>query len=401
MSHLLKNTYFRVGILIGFVVLVIGIGYVCLVYKPVRRGGCIPPPVQVAYPYGAFRSPEDPNPPPILPPANWKPQLSEEQLAQIKYFYSAQSIVAQGNDIWFTANDTLARYRPTTDELTTYTVQVQGHDFLPAQLFVSRDDTIWGSTHYSAYAQDVVSYVPGDLSRYDAELDRFVPAPDKDGILTREAGGTAITEDTQGRLWLIRDWILYSYDPQTRQAERVLDEQQGYRPHNLVGGLDGGIWLAVHLTEYPEDRRPFIIRYDPQTGEINHRGYPPDVHEYDTISSMHFDRTGRLWIEDFGWLELPATGEPVWYRLLPSPVLITNRMQGAGDRQYAWTHAGQVYESSNGLFWFSSSAGLVRFNLQHGEWCMITTLPNNIVEDADHNLWLAGARQLYKYHLNP
>ena len=400
MNRLLKNSHFRVGLLIVSVVLLVGIGYGYFVYQPVQHSECIPPPVQVAYPYGAFRSHEDSNPAPILPPSSWKSQLAEEQLAQIKYFYSARSIVAQGNDIWFTANDTLARYRPATNELTTYTVQVQGYDFLPAQLFVSQDGTIWGSNHYDL-SQDVVPHVPGDLSRYDVELDRFEPAPDKDSLLTREAGGTAITEDTQGRLWLIRNWALFSYDPQTRQAERVLDEQQGYRPHNLVGGPDEGVWLAVHLTEYPEDRRPFIIRYDPQTGEINHRGPPPDVHEHDTISSMYFDRSGRLWVENYGWLEFPPTGEPVWYRLLPSPVFITDRMQGAGASQYSWTSSDQVYESSNGLFWFSSGAGLVRFNLQRGEWCLLTTLPNNIVEDADHNLWLAGERQLYKYHLKP
>jgi hypothetical protein len=395
----LKNAYAHIGLLIAFVVLLAWTGCARSTSKPAQSTGCIPPPVQIAYPYQTFRQPGDTDDT-ILPPLEWEPQLSDEQLAQIRHFYTAKSMVARGNDIWFTDNNTLARYRPGTDELTTYTVQVEGHDFVPSRLFLARNGVIWGVDHYSLYTQDAVPHVPGDLSRYDAEHDRFEPAPDEEGILTREAGYTPMTEDTQGRLWLIRDRVLFSFDPETRQAERVLDEQRGYRPHNLVGALDGSIWLAVYLTD-PPGNKPMVIRYDPRNGEIKHHGPPPDVREHTTIFSMYFDRAGRLWVDGYGWREFPSTGEPVWYRLIQSPVFITNRMQGAGDRQYAWTSPHRMYESSNGLFWFSSGAGLVRFNLQSGEWCLFTTLSSPVVEDDDQNLWIAGGRQLYKYHLGP
>jgi sugar lactone lactonase YvrE len=397
----LKNAYVQIGLLIGFVVLLAWA--VCARYtsEPAQSSECIPPPVQIAYPYGVFRGSGEPNDS-ILPPPEWEPQLSAEQLAQIRFFYSAKSIVARGNDIWFTDNDTLARYRPDTDELTTYSIQFEGYDFVPSQLFLSQDGTLWGVDHIVPGGNAPTGIeIPGDLSRYDAKNDRFEPAPDKDGILTGAAGYTPITEDAQGRLWLIRDWVLFSFDPETRQAQRVLDEQRGYSPRNLVGAPDGSIWIAAYRTDTPPpEEKPVIVRYDPRMDEIEYHGPPPDVRARAIIPNMYWDSVGRLWINDYGWREISPTGEAVWYKLIRSPVFITNRFQGAGDRQYAWTSPSRMYESSNGLFWFSSGAGLVRLDFQSGEWCLLTTLTTPVVEDDDHNLWIGGNGQLYKYHLD-
>jgi hypothetical protein len=284
--------------------------------------------------------------------------------------------------------------------LTTYSIQFEGYDFVPSQLFLSQDGTLWGFDHYDLGGNAPTGIgIPGDLSRYDAKNDRFEPAPDKDGILTGGGGSTLITEDAQGRLWLIIDWALFSFDPETRQAQRVLDEQRGYRLYSLIGAPDGSIWLAAYRTDSPGDK-PVIVRYDPRTDEIEYHGPPLGVREHTTISSMYLDSVGRLWIDDLGWREVSPTGESVWYKLIRSPVFITNRMQGAGDREYAWTSPHQMYESSNGLFWFSSGAGLVRLNFQSGEWCLLTTLYTPVVEDDNHNLWIAGNRQLYKYRLD-
>lgn len=399
MLNLLKNPYIRAGLLIGFIVFLIWIGYTRFISKSAQSAGCISPPVEIAYPYEALRDSAAPQGT-ILPPFEWKPQLSDDQLAYIKDFYSVYSMIVQGNDIWFTSQKTLARYRPSTGKITTYTVQAEGADYLPFQLFLSHDGTIWGSDHYNVSAHNIMSHIPGDLSRYNVDRDRFEFISDADGVLTHDAGPTVMTEDAQGRLWLIRDEVLFNFDPQTRRAERVLDEQRGYRPHNLVNGPDEGIWLAVYATDPPEDKS-LIIRYDPHTGEIKYHGYPPDVRENTNISSMYFDIAGNLWVDNYGWRGFSPSGEYIWYKLIPSPVFITNRIQGAGDFQYAWTLPTQIYQSSNGLFWFSSGAGMVRFDLQSGEWCLFTTLSSPIVEDGDHNLWIAGGRQLYRYHLNP
>lgn len=359
---------------------------------PRSNNGCIQPPIQVAYPYKTFLEPGDEYLPTTLPPKEWEPQLSTEQSKQLMPFPSAISIVAQSNDrIWLTTGHELICYQSTSRTLKTYTIESSdGKIFLPNQLFLSRDGTLWGVGHGSLS--------PSLLSKYDAENDRFEFVLDQEGVLAFISGAVQVAEDTQGLLWLIADQILYSFDPDTLQAHRALD-QQSYLFQSVIGAPDGAIWLAATETEETFNK-PFIIRYDNFTDEIKHYGHPPGIIEGETVENLYFDSAGRLWADDYGWLEFSTSNEAVWYRIVRSPVFIT-RAKG-GEFKYSWYRPSHIYESSNGFFWFPTlGLGLVKLNLQDGEWCLVTTLDSPIAEDTDHNLWLAGEHQLYKYHLSP
>ena len=375
----------------------------CSRSTPASSTSCVPPPVKVAFPHHVLWGQGDELPAHVLPPKEWEPQLSDGQSQKLKTLYSISSIVARSrDDIWITTSRDLARYRPSTHELITYTVKVDegGAFFVPSELFLAKDGTLWGIgvTGYSAWDLGLSSKFRGILSHYDAKADRFEPVLDKDGILTEGPGSTWMSEDAQGILWLVKDDVLFSFDPASRQAKRVLDQRQGYLFKNLVGAPDGTIWLAATPVEQPRGV-PIVIRYDPRTGKIEYHGPPPETKEDDFIGSLYLDRAGRLWADDYGWLELPARGEPVWYQIVPSPVFVT-RMQ-AGEFTYSWLRPHRVYESSNGLFWFSSGAGLVRLDLKSGDWCLVTTLNSPVAEDDAHNLWIAGNGQIYKHRLQP
>lgn len=350
--------------------------------------------VPIAYPYQTFRKSADGSRD-ILPPSEWQPQLSDEQIQQIN-FYSTRSIVARQGDIWFTANDLLARYRPSTRDLKTYVVEVDNESaFVPARLFITQDEELWGiggtlELHWSGK-------FTGILSHYDAENDRFEAIVDSGGILT-DTSNLQITQDARGLLWLIIDKKLFSFDPVTHQAHQVLDSPPEYSFYDIVGTPDGTLWLAVTLEESPYDI--VILRYNPRTEEVVYHGSPPDIRNPHFVN-LYLDSHNRLWVNDYGWRELTAEGEWIWYRVIRSPVFLTDRMEGTGDFQYGWVRPYQTYESSNGLFWFSSAAGLVKLDPQSGEWSLVTTLTESIVEDNNQNLWIGGARQLYKYSLNP
>lgn len=405
--------YLIMGLVGG--VFLLWVSYVFL--NRATTAGCIPPSVSIAYPFQTFRTPVDGNgSPDVLPPHAWQPQLSRQQMQEIR-FYSVTSIVVYQSDIWFTTGDLLARYRPSTHELRTYVVEVdQEGEFVPWNLFVAHNDngaTLWGSGGSNAFGQPQPGKFTGILSRYDAENDRFEPIliEDRDGVLA-EPRYVHITEDSQGALWLLMNERLFRFNPETNQVQRVLgpgafwptrDEYKPTEPpelliHNLVSASDGTLWLAVRAEAWISSQL-VIVRYDPHTEELEYHGPPPAIG--DTYSVRLFvDSQNRLWASDYGWREFTEAEEWEWYQVVRSPVFITDRMEGSPFFQYAWVRPSQVYESSNGLFWFSSTAGLVRLDPRSREWCLITTLTQPVVEDDQQNLWLAGAGQLYKYALN-
>lgn len=348
----------------------------------------------IAYPYQTFRKSVEGDPE-LLPPSEWRPQLSDEQIQQIN-LHTTRSIVARQGDIWFTANDLLACYQPNTQKLKTYVVEVDNEStFVPARLFVTQNGELWGiggtlELHWSGRFS-------GILSRYDAVNDRFEAVVDSRGILTNTSN-LQITEDAQGLLWLVIDKKLFNFDPGTYEAQQILNSPPQYSFYDLVGAPDGTLWLAVTLEESPYDI--VILHYDPHTEKIVYHGSPPDVQDPYSVN-LYVDRHNRLWVNDYGWREFTPEGEWIWYRVIRSPVFLTDRMEGAGDFQYGWVRPYQTYESSNGQFWFSSAAGLVKLDPLSGEWNLVTTLTEPIVEDNNQNLWIGGARQLYKYSLEP
>lgn len=394
MTTLCKRIHSLEILLISLITLLTLTG--CARSTPAPSASCVPPPVKVAFPYLVFQEPGDALPADVLPPSEWEPQLSDDQSKRLHPFSSVDSIAARSSDeIWLLTSQDLVRYQPSTHELITYTVKVSEEGiFLPSLLFLGKDGTLWGRDHFGLSTSNRFC---GVLSRYDAKNDRFEPVLDKDGILKDAPGSTRITEDAQGMLWLVIDNVVFSFDPATHQAKRALDEQQGYRFHNLVGAPDGTIWLSATPVGQPQSVE-VVIRYDPRTGDLEYHGPPPEAEDNFGLD-LYLDRTGRLWVDDYGWREVPSTGEPVWYRIIRSPVFIT-RIRG-GEFTYSWVRPHEIYESSNGLFWFSSSAGLVKLDFQSGEWCLVTTLSSPVTEDDAHNLWVAGNGQIYKYHLQP
>jgi hypothetical protein len=90
----------------------------------------------------------------------------------------------------------------------------------------------------------------------------------------------------------------------------------------------------------------------------------------------------------------------MWHKVVRSPVFISD--SSSPENQYGWSSPNQIYQSSDGMYWFSdSNVGLVNLNPANGKWCKFTTGYSPISEDNQGNLWIAVFGKLYKYHITP
>jgi hypothetical protein len=139
------------------------------------------------------------------------------------------------------------------------------------------------------------------------------------------------------------------------------------------------------------------------TGRLPDNGIPTDslVREpdFNSIGYLYFDLAGRLWVDDRGWLDYADPENPIWYRVIRSPAFLTDASRP--ESQYGWTRPFSMLQSSNGQYWFSSIAGMVRLDPGTGEWCKFTTGYGPISEDDAHTLWIAVFDKLFKYPLTP
>jgi len=315
------------------------------------------------------------------------------------------SLVARSsNDIWMTVyNTAIVNYRPSTGQLITYTVRVGENEFVPRRLFLAQDSVLWGIG--MAYDIPHKEWFAGFLSRYDATEDRFRVVMDDEKILVNNDRWDFVTvaEDSQENLWFAVNNTLIRYDPTSEQAEQINTQDWGLVFTYFTIAADDTLWLSAASQIAPDPKTYRVYHYDPRTGTLQDYGTPPGAHadKYAHNFNLAFDRAGRLWASDFGWLEFIAPDKWLWYQVIRSPVFIHDRIPGS-EKLYYWTHPQPPYESSDGYFWFQSGAGVVRLDLAQGEWCLMTTAQGSFFEDEKHNLWLAGDEgQIYKYRLSP
>jgi streptogramin lyase len=363
---------------------------------------CIPPPVNLAFPVGATEVPGA-EPEEIFPTDSWK------AVADLPDLGSAQSLVARDpNEIWLTTGYDAWLYRTDTGEWTSYTT-IDGLEVRPGGFCLAQNGTLWGLD----FKTEALGLETPRWSRYNEVSGQFEFVRDQQGILSGfHLYSQECNEDQNGVFWVIAQdryehnhTALVSFDPSSLLATRHLLAPSGSYYADLAIGPDGVIWIA--------DGAGQLIRYDPTTGEASpYEEYYVDEQRFlddpylsrealsdGFFNNLYFDRSNRLWIQDRGWLDFSTPDRPVWHQIVQSAVFIDSG--GVPDNQYRWLRPYRTYQSSNGLFWFSAPAGMVRLDPESGEWCRFTTDHSPIAEDEDHNLWMAVFSKLYKYDLEP
>jgi len=353
---------------------------------------CIPPLFDLAYPVQQPRSYE----PEIKPlPDAWKYQFGEADSDMIH-----DIILRDEDEIWVT--EPLMKYTPSTGYLKKYFIENEdGNKFSPRRLFLSTDKTLWAIGSIPVEKSGERSGFT--LSRFDDGKDRFEIITDKDGIFSSLGIESQLVEDQEGNLWMVSNDSLIKYDPVSNMALSVLGRDHGYliSSSSILASGDGTIWVSAILTKeidvsYQVDHA-HVIQYDPLTGAVYDYGTPPDAQ---THFFMFFDHLGRLWVWDYAWLEISETGSGNWFRVIRSPIFISDKP--VDYAQYGWFRPIPRLETMDQYIWFTFYGGLVRLDLNTHHWCLLTNSQvTAIMADNENNIWIAANGQVYIFRQQP
>jgi hypothetical protein len=343
------------------------------------------------------------------PPNGWELVGSLPKSASV-YSFAVQN----GNEIWISYwddTDQIIRYRNDNGEKKFYSPN-NNSIVLPASLFFSRDGTLWSKNYIG---QNTASGVPL-LSRYNESTDQFNVVVDNKGILQspRELR-SYIVEDSNGLFWMfLKDSTdyslsalsLYSFNPNTLVIEKhPLQITSNFATIEIA--IDSkSIWTV-------DQSKGELIQYFPSTHEIRPFNSLPSRGRDDSPISLtdvlkqplyiYYDHSGRIWLDNEGWLDFTNPAHPGYYKLIPSPVFIG--YFESPNPGYGWLETFGMFESSDGVIWFTTNGGVIRLDIrqgyQKGEWCLVTNGYSNIEEDNQQDLWMIVFDKIYKYHIQP
>jgi streptogramin lyase len=304
-------------------------------------------------------------------------------------------------------------YNSQNEEWKSVPVQVHETSAIVGEIFVTNDGNIWGRNYLAGFVSTIepplrieiaYSQLQNDsmgetplLSKYNERENRFEAADVSRSFLPSKFSNNEwdkVVLDKNGMFWIfVQADGLYSYN--------LLD--QSIRLHIKFSDNDipvRSVALAPDDSIFYSDNFSSVFRFIPKTGELLRVGGTPLPFENPYGLYFHnilIDNSGHLWLGNIGWAE-PDT-YTTWYQLMPSPVFITNNVEGLPIHQ--WERPWLILGSLDGLIWYKSSNGMVWVNPQKEKWCWFTTAQSNITEDQQHNLWLIAYGKLYKYTIKP
>ncbi len=361
----------------------------CFDHESISKSNCIEPPVKLAYPVRVTQTSFD-QVIDVLPPYPWR-EIS--QLPQKGYI---TSMVIKKMDIWISTDEKILRYDINKMKWSEYD-NVDGMPTIPQTLYVSKAGILWGFVPTIIRNPNTNSY----FSRYNEITDSFEFIYDKEKLFMnffQSANPKDIVEDPDGLLWFMeggikKNIVLFSFDPKSYSIKGYdLSPDSGFA--SLIYAPDNKIWLSKF-------ENGDIIQFDPKTGKkssyLGHVYNLPDEYPFEgqnALENFYLDHEGRLWIGDRGWYEFSGSNQPVFHRIIRSPVFISNNVHP--ENAYAWFRPDTVFESNDGMFWFESYGGMVSLDPEKAEWCKFTNASGPMVEDEEHNIWLAVDGKLYK-----
>ena len=367
-----------------------------LVYPSIdqpKSVSCIQPPVDLAYPVKVLATFE----PTQVPLEGWEPIVVSEK---DPFRFVSQMMFRNETELWMLRP--LMRYSLETQQLKTYEINIEQDALVGLRtLWVTRDKTLW----IAGIARlDNEKYLL--LAYYDETKDQFVRVIDEDELLLQDFDGSdspEIKEGINNQLWILYGGSLIRYDSKTNVAKTILDPEYFYElGSSMTIDQDGVLWLVARGVDgalaYEKGQR-FVMRYDHQSKSSRFYGSPPGYEGNNRSFTLFVDHLGRVWADDYGWLQIHPSGDGTWYHAIRSPIFISDRP--IGQAQYGWFRPAPLLETEDRYIWFGS-AGLGRLDLLENHWCLLNTIPTNtIAMDSEDNIWIAGDGRIFKQDFQP
>lgn len=329
-------------------------------------------------------------------PRFWLPQLTSEQLSSVSKLgletpppgIRSDVIEVIGDNIWFSDSTYMFKYNVTDKHLETYKLFETGKVL---DVFVSSDKTLWIGVLS-------LPFPTTSFLKYNELQDRFEPVLDTDSILMSKENRkfNQFIGQFKNKLWIVFDDKLYSIELSTGQARVAIGIDETIKVYSATINPNGTIWFVGH--NELNSNTASVYQYDIQNESMYITNFLLEKYGVSPESIKLFgDNTGRVWINNLGWLEpTNKSGQVRSYSLLQFPGFIG---QGV-EYNYVMSIATNVNYFSDGTVWFSSNAGISKLNPSNGEWCILArNVPGiALAEDGDHFIWFAYG-QLYKYDL--
>jgi hypothetical protein len=396
-----KKIIYSVGFVLIFIISIVSYMIYTFQKQKVLEINCIAPVTDFAFPVGEVSESLSNE---LIPPKSARliVTLPEEYSGAIYLTYYSGSIWTSGAvkiDKQINYNS-IIRYDLRTNELFEYKTvdNLLISDIELERPLISSGDSLWTIIY-----PDIGS-TPTAFVKYDKKTDRFITVPysgeyfvNQAEIIGKKFGRyffSGITGSSDGNLWLTDAYNLYEFDQETGEILPRLSVDSDVYLSSPVFDNEGNIWML-------DKGQGRIAKYNLNSEEVSYftGNFIDGFTEKDFRgANTYFDSQGRLWVSDIGWLDTEAQnflGEPLWYKIVRSPVFIT--YPDRAENKYFWSKPKIELESNDNMIWFRTLQSLVRLNSDTGEWCKVSSGTTFVTKDSNDEVWILYGTQLYKY----
>jgi hypothetical protein len=265
-------------------------------------------------------------------------------------------------------------------------------------LFIDRENNVWSTRVFRLNKNEELPEAL--INRYNEKTNQWEPITleldNQDNLGIRN-----VEVDEQGTIWfLITDEInysLYSLNPKTMMMEQHLQDYVLHPPFIISNNT-----IYIFANSIREDVAPgySLLKYAIDSREITFYYIPAEFYCYSFIpdstgclpDTLFVDNNQRVWLGARGWLDLSKSETYDWHVIVKNPVFV-DVFPGAG--KWVWGEPRILFQSSDGLIWFSSLRGPGWVDPVEGKWCVVTSYESNVLADSYGNIWLLAGNWLY------